>query len=73
MYSDAEIQSLGFQPYALGQNVDAVILQADHKEYKALTAKDFPGIAAVVDGRRSFDQANFAGVKFRVIGAGELS
>jgi UDP-N-acetyl-D-mannosaminuronate dehydrogenase len=48
-----------------------VILQADHKEYKALTSKDFPDVAAVVDGRRTLNPANFAEVAFRVIGAPE--
>jgi nucleotide sugar dehydrogenase len=70
MYDNAEIAGLGFQPYAMGDSVDAVILQADHKEYKALTAKDFPGVKAIVDGRRTMDPANFPGVTFRVIGAG---
>ena len=70
MYTDSEITSLGFTPYALGQGVDAVILQADHKEYKVLTAAQFPGVKAVVDGRRSMDPKNFPGVPFRVIGAG---
>ena len=70
MYTDSEITSLGFTPYALGQDVDAVILQADHKEYKVLTAAQFPGVKAVVDGRRSMDPKNFPGVPFRVIGAG---
>ena len=70
MYTDAEITSLGFIPYALGQAVDAVMLQADHKEYKALTSAEFPGVKAVVDGRRSMDPKNFPGVSFRVIGAG---
>jgi len=70
MYSDEEIVALGFEPYAIGQEVDAVILQADHKEYKVLTKSDFPGVQAVVDGRRTMDADNFAGVTFRVIGAG---
>ena len=70
MYTDAEIVGLGFEPYAIGQSVDAVILQADHKEYKSLTKSDFPGVQAVVDGRRTMDPQNFAGVSFRVIGAG---
>ncbi|MEI8065906.1 MAG: nucleotide sugar dehydrogenase [Actinomycetes bacterium] len=69
MYSDAEITRLGFIPYALGTAVDGMILQADHAEYKVLTEKDFPGVSAVVDGRRSLNRANFAGVAFRVIGA----
>jgi len=73
MYSDEEIISLGFTPYAIGANVDAVILQADHKEYKGLSKKDFPGVRGVVDGRRAMSAKNFEGISFRVIGAGELS
>ena len=69
MYTDEEITALGFTPHAKGAKVDGVILQADHKEYKSLTAADFPGVQAVVDGRRTMDPANFAGVAFRVIGA----
>ncbi len=70
MYDDAEISALGFEPYAIGTEVDAVILQADHKEYKPLGSKDFPGVGAVVDGRRTMNSENFPGVTFRVIGAG---
>ena len=70
MYTDEEIIGLGFAPYSIGQAVDAVILQADHKEYKTLTKSDFPGVQAVVDGRRTMDRNNFEGVTFRVIGAG---
>ena len=70
MYSNEEILALGFEPYAIGEGADAVILQADHKEYKTLGAKDFPGVAAVVDGRRTMNPKNFPGVNFRVIGAG---
>jgi nucleotide sugar dehydrogenase len=75
MYTDEESTRLGFTPYAIGAsggnsgNLDAVILQADHIEYKSLTAKDFPGVKAIVDGRRALDPANFPGVDFRVIGA----
>lgn len=70
MYTDEEIVNLGFVPYSIGDAVEAVILQADHKEYKALSGGDFPGVIAVIDGRRTFDSKNFAGIKFRVIGAG---
>ncbi len=69
MYTDEEITRLGFTPYAIGGAVDGLIIQADHKEYKSLGAKDFPGVQAVVDGRRSLDRAAFSGVAFRVIGA----
>jgi UDP-N-acetyl-D-mannosaminuronate dehydrogenase len=71
MYSDDEIKSLGFKPYAMGANVDAVILQADHNEYLALSASDFPGLLAAVDGRSSLDRSRFAGIRFNVIGASQ--
>lgn len=70
MYTDDEIISLGFKPYAIGSAIDAVVLQADHKEYKSLAKADFPGAIAVVDGRRTMDRKNFDGIAFRVIGAG---
>lgn len=69
MYTDEEITSLGFTPYKIGVAVDGVILQADHAEYKKLTSADFPGVKAIVDGRRSLSPENFNGVAFRVIGA----
>lgn len=70
MYSDEEITGLGFTPFTVGDQVDALILQADHKEYKTLGKSDFPGVQTVVDGRRTMDPNNFEGVKFRVIGSG---
>ena len=69
MYSDDEIISLGFTPYKIGDAVDGMILQADHAEYKKLSSADFPGVKAVVDGRRALDASKFAGIKVRVIGA----
>jgi nucleotide sugar dehydrogenase len=69
MYSDDEIKKYGFEPYSLGTAVDGVILQADHKDYKTLGSENFPGVKAVVDGRRTLDSQKFSGVTFRVIGA----
>ncbi|TRZ85598.1 MAG: nucleotide sugar dehydrogenase [Streptomycetaceae bacterium] len=69
MYTDKEITHLGFTPYAMGGSIDGVILQADHAEYKKLTSTSFPGVKAVVDGRRIMSADNFPGVNFRVIGA----
>jgi len=69
MYTDEEITQLGFTPYVSGGSVDGVILQADHAEYKKLTSAAFPGVKAVIDGRRSMSAGNFPGVEFRVIGA----
>jgi len=69
MYTGEESTRLGFTPYHLGESVDGLILQADHKEYKLLSSANFPGVAAVVDGRRTLDRTQFSGVDFRVIGA----
>lgn len=71
MYSDEEVTSLGFTPYALGDPVDAMILQADHMQYKAMGSNQFPGVRVVVDGRRILDPFNFKEVKLIFIGKGE--
>ena len=68
MYTDEELQRLGFEPYHLGEPVDAVILQADHQEYKTLSTADFPGLRAFVDGRKVTDPAAFADIDYRIIG-----
>ena len=68
MYTDAEISALGFTPYHFGSNVDGVVVQADHAEYRALTATDCPGVKGIVDGRRVLNSAAFPGVPYRVIG-----
>ncbi len=68
MYTDAELEALGFTPYHLGEAADAAVLQADHAEYRSLAASDLPGLKAFVDGRRVTDPAAFAGVTYRVLG-----
>ncbi|WP_226345159.1 nucleotide sugar dehydrogenase [Agilicoccus flavus] len=68
MYSDDELGRFGFAPYALGTDVDVAIVQADHAEYRDLSASDLPGVQVVVDGRRLLDPARFDGVQFRTVG-----
>jgi len=68
MYTDAELERLGFTPYHLGTAVDGVIFQADHVEYKKLTAADVPGATAVVDGRRISSEAAWPGAVYTAIG-----
>src|SRR5690606_18959747 len=36
LYTDDELRGLGFEPYHLGEPADAVIIQADHDEYRAV-------------------------------------
>ncbi|WP_068434260.1 nucleotide sugar dehydrogenase [Piscicoccus intestinalis] len=68
MYSDDELAGFGWDAYHLGDEADVVILQADHAQYKELGAGDFPGVQAVIDGRRVLDPARFEGVTFRMVG-----
>jgi nucleotide sugar dehydrogenase len=69
MYTDDELQALGFAPFHLGDKADAVVVQADHAPYRDLTPDDVPGVRTLVDGRRVTDPSLWAGVTRRVIGA----
>jgi UDP-N-acetyl-D-glucosamine dehydrogenase len=71
LYDDAELRSLGFEPWDGGEAAGA-ILQADHAAYTGLSPADLPGVRAVVDGRGMLDPLRFtsAGVALRRIGGG---
>lgn len=70
LYTDEELTKLGFTPFHLGEAADAVVIQADHAEYRALTPADVPGVRTVVDGRRISAADAWPGVTYRVIGRG---
>jgi len=54
LFSADELRSLGLPAWD-GDPVDAIVLQADHEEYRSLAPGDFPGVRAVVDGRAILD------------------
>lgn len=68
LYSDDELERLGFTPYRLGERADAAVVQADHAEYRQLTSTDLPGIRTFIDGRRISAAERWPGVTYRVIG-----
>ncbi|MCG7228937.1 nucleotide sugar dehydrogenase [Corynebacterium minutissimum] len=68
MYTASEISDFGWDSYQLGEPVDAVIVQADHEEYKSISAEDFPGIKAIFDGRRITDADKWNGTPRLTIG-----
>lgn len=68
LYSQEEINNLGFKSYEFGKRVDGVVLQADHSQYSSLSENDFPGLKAIIDGRQSLIESNFLKVKFIRIG-----
>ena len=46
---------MGFRPHHLGSEVDAVVIQSDHREYAGLRPEDVPGARLVVNGRPGLD------------------
>lgn len=68
LYSAEELEALGFTPHTLGEPVDAVVVQADHGEYRSLTPDDLPGLRTFIDGRRVSSADAWPGVAYRVIG-----
>jgi len=68
LYSDAELEKLGFAPYHLGEPADAAVVQANHAEYKELGPDDLPGLKVFIDGRRVSRPEQWQGVTYRVIG-----
>lgn len=68
LYTDEELQKLGFQPYHLGESADAAVVQADHAGYRTLGPQDLPGVRVFIDGRRVSSPEAWDGVQYRVIG-----
>jgi UDP-N-acetyl-D-mannosaminuronate dehydrogenase len=73
LYTDDELEKLGFTPYHLGDPVDAAVVQADHDEYRSLGPADLPGLTAFIDGRRVSSAEKWPGVAYRVIGKATVS
>lgn len=69
MYSDEELQALGFQPHHLGAEVDAAIVQADHAEYRDLTSADLPGARLLFNGRPNLP-LSVEGIEVFTVGVG---
>ncbi|WP_392670460.1 nucleotide sugar dehydrogenase [Streptomyces sp. LN785] len=67
MYTAEELAAQGLTPHT-GEAVTAAVLQADHPEYRELSAEDLPGVRVLVDGRRTTDPARWEGVRRIVIG-----
>lgn len=68
LYSDDELARFGWNAYRVGEPVDGAVLQADHAEYRELSATDLPGVQALVDGRNVTDASRWEGVTRVVLG-----
>jgi nucleotide sugar dehydrogenase len=71
LYSDDELADLGLEVWD-GKDIAAVIIQADHPEYRNLSASDLPGAELIYDGRGVLDRDQFSemGSSLQVIGRG---
>ncbi|WP_018156643.1 nucleotide sugar dehydrogenase [Demetria terragena] len=68
MYTNDELRQFGWEPYALGEQADIAIVQADHAEYKDVTAEQLPGVSLVMDGRNILDASQLPGVTVVSVG-----
>lgn len=69
LYTPEELTALGLPPDD-GKPAAALVVQADHPEYRELGAVDFPGVRVLLDGRRVTDPARWEGVRRIVLGGG---
>ncbi len=69
LYTDEEIEAMGFTPFRLGTACDGAVIQTDHVEYAAIGPDDLPGVGAILDGRKILDVDRFAGIPLYFIGA----
>lgn len=51
LFSDNELEALGWRVYRQGDAVHGMIVQADHSEYRSWTEEQIPGVRVVIDGR----------------------
>ncbi len=67
MYTADELEALGLPPHR-GEIAQALVIQADHVEYRELVPSDYPNATVLVDGRRITDPQRWQGVRRVVIG-----
>lgn len=59
LFTPEELRDLGLVPYDSSDQVDAVIVQADHPEYRSIGTEDFPSARVVIDGRAFLDASRW--------------
>jgi len=69
LYSDSELQDLGFETFHRGDGAAVVIIQADHAEYRDWSPGDVPGVQLVMDGRGISRSQNWgSGILYLAVG-----
>jgi nucleotide sugar dehydrogenase len=72
LFSDDEVRELGLEPSRLppAGKVDAVLLQAAHRDYEALDLASLSGCRVFLDGRGAFDRSRVEAAGLRYVGIG---
>ena len=70
LFSDDELRAAGYEPWDGTTAIDGAIVQADHAEYRTLTAGGLGGARVVVDGRGVLDLDAFAAAGVLVLHIG---
>jgi UDP-N-acetyl-D-glucosamine dehydrogenase len=73
LYTEHELRAVGFDPYRLGEPVDAALLQADHTVYRDLDPGDLASVAARTAAEAAADQGEVAGARARDLLAPHLA
>jgi nucleotide sugar dehydrogenase len=66
LFTDEELRGYGWEPYHLGDATDAVVIQADHDEYRSLTSVDLGEAKVIMDGRRVLADPTLTGSVLRI-------
>lgn len=72
LYTDDELRTKGLAPWD-GGSVDAVVVQSDHQEYRAIGPDDLPGASVVFDGRGVLDRTRWVDAPGRLMIIGQGS
>lgn len=72
LFSDQEIRGYGFEPVSLEPppQVDAIVLQASHDEYRTMDFGAFRGCLALLDGRNALSREDVEVKGLRYLGIG---
>ena len=70
LFTDEELEALGLAPYRVGESCDVAVIQADHEEYRLLSATDLPGVRLVYDGRGVLSADQWSETIFLQLGSG---
>jgi len=74
LYSSSELSEMGYTPLpeSRKQAVRAIVLQAEHAQYREFDFGEFTGCEVLLDGRRAFDRraVEAVGIRYLAIGDG---